>query len=137
MISAIMAYGISGRTHTHSVSYKVLNDKSLEFINEYFPDRGISSVFSTRGRYSVVLKGSLVLEFLVTGDWVRVNGNGKAIPTTNFIDTNIMNSLNRTYGNVSILSISKLNSGKYRARLTNGVEVTLDSNANIIKERNI
>ncbi len=137
ILSTFIAFGFGERGLVYPISYKVLPDKSIKFIDTYFPDLEVANVFSSKGRYKVVLKGNIIVEFLFVGDWVRVSANGAVIPTTAFIDTNLKNVINKNYGDASILSISKLSAGGYRVRLNNNIEVTFDNNENIIKERTI
>ncbi len=119
----------------YSVNSRVLPAQSKEFLSTYFPNNNITSVFFNQGSYQVILNGNIIAYFTLSGNWMRVSGNGSVIPNNSFLDTSVVNSINQNFNGASITSVSRTQNGGYRARLNNNTDVTLSSNGDIIKQK--
>ena len=115
------------------VNSESLPEKCLEFIDKYFESYSVTRA-RFDGDYTVMLKGSITIEFDSKANLKSVHANGKAIPVTSFIDKNILAYINKMYNDASITYFG-IKKDTYVIKLNNKKKLFFDKSFNFLKEK--
>lgn len=122
--------GVGACAQESVISKDELPQVAQTFISDNFANSSIDyikkdkEILSTD--YQVRFTDGVKIEFDSKGNWVEIDGNKNAIPTS-FIQSNIVNYVKEKFPNAQIKKIEIGRFGKQEVKLTNGLELEFDS----------
>lgn len=119
--------------YNQTLAYDELPQRSMDFIEQNFPDEYVMTVFKERDfietRYNVYLSDDTNIEFFKNGDWKEINCKNSKVPNE-FIPKEILERIEQMYSDAIIVSIDRDNH-EYDIELSNGVDMTFDKKFNL------
>lgn len=104
------------------------------FIKNHFPKEKVAYAKIERDflevQYEVVFTNSSKLEFNKNGEWKEVNCKYSTVPKA-IVPAQIVNYISQNYPDANVVKLER-NSREYEAKLSNGLELTFDTNFNLI-----
>ena len=119
--------GNGGGTNTN---YPEINT----FVETYFPLTGIKNVKLDGNEYEVKLNDKTEIEFNLSFEWKSIDCEKSLIYSsvpTELVPAEITAYVTANYPNSLIEQIEKKNNGGWEIELSNGLEITFDSNFNV------
>ena len=105
-----------------------------QFIKNHFPKEKVAYAKIERDflevQYEVVFTNSPKLEFNNNGEWKEVNCKYSTVPKA-IVPAQIVNYISQNYPDANVVKLER-NSREYEAKLSNGLELTFDTNFNLI-----
>ncbi|MBO8438803.1 MAG: PepSY-like domain-containing protein [Bacteroidetes bacterium] len=105
-----------------------------QFIKNHFPKEKVAYAKIERDflevQYEVVFTNSSKLEFNKNGEWKEVNCKYSTVPKA-IVPAQIVNYISQNYPDANVVKLER-NSREYEAKLSNGLELTFDTNFNLI-----
>ncbi len=105
-----------------------------QFIKNHFPKEKVAYAKIERDflevQYEVVFTNSSKLEFNKNGEWKEVNCKYSTVPKA-IVPAQIVNYISQNYPDANVVKLER-NSREYEAKLSNGLELTFDTNFKLI-----
>lgn len=115
------------------VPASALPHNAQTFINTYFKNAQIGLVKQDLGSFDVVLNDGTEIDFIINGEWKKIDGKYKPIPT-DFLPPQIVSSAKAAQPNAQIFKVDKEMQG-YKFKFDNGMQIYTDFNGNILEQR--
>lgn len=113
------------------VSEATLPANAKSFINQYFSDTEVKSVWKDTDDYTVVMKNGQTIEFSLAGNWTDVKAPaGESVPT-GFYPNQIDTYVSANYNGALIKEISTETYG-YEVDLSTGIDLRFDQDGNFL-----
>jgi len=114
-----------------------LPQRSAALIMEAYPDAQIWSVerkIKKDGeRFNVRLSNGAKIDFLVNGDWMKIDGKYNTVPFR-VLPNAVANSIRRQYPEAAIVKLTK-EWGNYKIKLNNMMELYISSTGDLIGQK--
>lgn len=125
--------GISSALADMVVPANQLPAAAQNFISTHFKGVGIGLVERDMNSFDVVLTDGTKIDFNINGEWTKVDGKYKAIPTS-FIPNAVLSKVKATQPNAQIMKVDR-EFGGYKFKFNNGMKVYADNNGNILGQK--
>ena len=133
-MAAIMSAGMASADNDRIVSYEQLPAKAREFVQKYFPGEKVSYVKEEADfmelSYEVVFAKGTKVEFAGNGEWKEVDCRYSTL-NEELVPVQIRDYVKKNFPDVQFVKIEK-GYRDYEVKLTNRLELTFDSNFNLI-----
>lgn len=116
------------------INVNQLPQKAQQFIKQHFPKEKVAYAKQERDfmeiTYEVVFTNSSKVEFTKDGEWKEVDCKYSTVPVA-IIPAQIKNYISQNYPDTSAVKIER-DKREYEVKLTNRLELTFDTNFNLI-----
>lgn len=116
------------------IQYSELPVEAKNFITQNFAKEEVSHVTLDKeimsDEYTVVFLSGIKLEFNGQGEWTEVDCRYTSVPG-HLVPEQIANYVKNNYPNKNIIELKRKH-GNYEAKITGGLELTFNSNYNLV-----
>lgn len=131
-ILCLISMSIMACSHENiPISKNELPQKALQFINSYFSEFEISTIFRDGNEYEVRFANGSDIEFTKKGEWKSVDFQTYPVPT-GFIPEAILSYIHNNFAQNYIVEISRDHHG-YDVELNNGIDLDFDKEGAFIR----
>ncbi len=134
LASVMMSVGIASADNDRIVAFDQLPAKAQEFVKQYFPSEKVSYVKEESDfmelSYEVVFAQGTKVEFSGQGEWKEVDCRYSTLDEK-LVPQQIRDYVAKNFPDTKFVKIEKGYRG-YEVKLTNRLELTFDSNYNLV-----